>query len=132
MITVAESKDYPLLREIFTHEDVWWRIADGDPKGFEVPDWPIYLLARVDDKPAGIFVLHEAKDGTDSHIQILPEFRDLKYEIGAAVLKAAKKYTNRITTNIPKRFPNVHHYALKFGYEVLREDDENWYYQKEL
>lgn len=115
------------------HEDVWWRISDDEnPEDFEVPPGLIYLLAEVEGKPAGIFVIHEPADGSDSHIQILPEFRHLKYEIAEAVLREAGKYTPRITTDIPKAHPNVHHYALKNGYTVIGEDDENWYYEKVL
>jgi len=133
MLKVEESKDYPLLKTIFTHADIWWRIAgDEDPEALEIPPEMIYLLATVDDKPAGIFVLHEAVSGTDSHVQILPEFRRYKYRMGAAFLRKAAEFTDRITTDIPKNHPNVHQYALRNGYNVLREDDESWYYEKEL
>lgn len=133
MVSVERSYDYPLLRTIFVDEDVWWRIADDErPEDFEVPEGMIYLLARVEGKPAGVFVIHEPVDGSDSHIQILPEFRQFKYEIGAAVLREAAEYTPRITTDIPKAHPNVHHYALKNDYTVIGEDENNWYYERRL
>ncbi len=130
---IEVSTDYPLLKSIFTHPDIWWRIGGDDkPEDFEVPRDCTYLLARVNDEPAGIFVLHELKDGTDSHIQILPEFRKYKKEIGEACLQKASEFVSYITTDIPKEHPNVHAYAIKNGYEVIREDDECWYYRKQL
>lgn len=133
MVTVEDSRDFDALKAIFTHPDVWWRIGGDDkPEDFEPPRDCTYLLAKANGLPAGVFVLHEIKDGTDSHIQILPEFRKFKAEIGEACLRKASEYVSYITTDIPKEHPNVHQYALKNGYEVIGEDDQNWYYRKQL
>jgi hypothetical protein len=129
MITVSETDDRDLVKEIMTHEDIWWRIGGEDPDDFYPPADCIYLLARIDDVPAGLLVL---LPDFDSHFQLLPQFRDQKYAVGAAILAKAKEYTGRITTEIGKEHANVHHFALKNGYTVLKEDKDNWYYEKVL
>lgn len=130
MISVSETDDRDLVKEIMTHEDIWWRIADGeDPDDFYPPAEGIYLLARIDDVPAGLLVI---MPDFDSHFQLLPEFRSQKYEVGEMLLGFAGQFAGRITTEIGKEHPNVHYFALKNGYNVLREDEQNWYYEKIL
>jgi hypothetical protein len=131
MISVDETKDLGVVRDILVHEDIWWRIAGADDsvEDFTPPEDATYLLATIDDTPAGLLVI---LPNFDSHFQLLPEYRNQKYEVGAAVLAKAKEYTDRLTTDIGKDHPNVHHFALKNGYNVLREDADNWYYEKVL
>ena len=131
MITVSETDDRDLVKEIMTHEHIWWRIAgeDDDKDSFYPPSDAIYLLASIDDVPAGLLVI---LPDFDSHFQLLPEYRDQKYEVGAAILEKASEFCVRITTEIGKEHPNVHYFALKNGYTVLREDEQNWYYEKIL
>ena len=130
MIEVEETQDYELVKSILTDDDIWSRIADGEDKEtFSPPEEAKYILATVDDTAAGVFVI---MPDFDSHFQLLKEFRGDKYAVGDAVLAKAKEYATRITTEIGKNHPNVHHFALKNGYTVLSEDDKNWYYEKVL
>ena len=131
MIDVEETRDLDLVRDILVSDDIWWRIAGADVGigDFYPPEDIVYLLVRVDEEPAGLFII---KPDLDSHFQLLPQYRDQKYPIGAAVLSKAAEYTDRITTEISKEHPNVHYFALKNGYKLLKEDDTTWFYEKVL
>lgn len=129
---VEETTDYETVKEILTTPGIWEEIGGDDPETFEVPTTPVYLLGTVD-KPMGLFILHGDSEAMECHVQVLPEYRaEYSMAFGQKVVEMSKDYTKLLTAEIPKRFENVHQFALANGFEVTAEGVDSRFYERAL
>ena len=129
---VEPTTDYGAVKKILTSPGIWEEIGGVDPNTFEVPSEPVYLMGTVD-IPMGLFILHGDPEAMECHVQVLPEYREeYSMEFGQKVVEMSKDYTKKLTAEIPKRFENVHRFALANGFEVTSEDEDNRFYERVL
>jgi len=131
MISVERSRDMDLVKSIITREDIWKGVSSPgqDRDSFCPPYQPLYLIQRVNGIIAGLFMVLESGD---SHIIIFPEFQKMRLEIAKPTLVKAYEYFDILYATLSKKRRHVHRYALECGYKVVREDDENRYYEVNL
>lgn len=129
---VEATTDYQSVKDILTAPGIWEEIGGDDPEAFQVPSEPVYLIGTVD-KPMGVFVLHGDSEAMECHVNVLPAYRErYSVEFGQKVVQMSKAYTRKLTAEIPKRFENVHQFALANGFEVVSEDADNRHYERVL
>ena len=115
-ISAQEAKD-------ITDEELFSRIS-GD--NLELKDWnppsSWAYLGIFDDELIGYFMLHKENDNMLSiHINILKDHRKKGSDAMNSFLEVFKnefrEEIQKLTCRIPVVYPEVYHFALKFGFE---------------
>ena len=109
---------------ILKSKDIYRTICDdGSPsrEDMVIPDGWVNVVAYVDDKPAGCFVLHKQNCITmECHVQILAEYRHLSKEMSDAMLAWVWDNTpaQKLIANIPFDCENVKNFAEIMGFKI--------------
>lgn len=126
IVVVSECTDVDAIKDVFTHPEIWATIAEDNqyPEDFEVDlTKELYMACLVNGEIIGFYAFAVVNGiELDIHAQILPKFRK-KYSLasGKAILDwffhyAPEKY-QKLTAQIPFKYPNVKDFALRIGFQ---------------
>ncbi len=102
--------------------------TDGCPPadGFEPPidDSYLYVGGYVGGEIVAIMVYHDFRDGTELHIQVLPEHR-IKYALEFGERALLFRGNKPLYAVISDLYTNVLEYAKSFGFEVIESNESD-------
>ena len=125
---IKETKDIDAINTVLKNPVIYDTItSDNSPcsEHFLAPitDDYRYVLGSVNGDIIGLMVYHEYKDGEECQVQALPEYRK-KYaiEFGDKALGFRDK-SKPLYAEIPDYHKNVLSFAVKNGFEVIKQED---------
>jgi len=113
MNLLARTFDAEAIMEILEHPSIWENISDPG-QSFTLPttDEYHYLLGN-----GAVFILHPEGDDWEIHANVIPDRRDVAYEMGQEAIRYGFEVlgAKRIVASIPTEYKNVYNFALKSG-----------------
>jgi RimJ/RimL family protein N-acetyltransferase len=110
---LQRSTDAESIMYVLKHPAIWENIG-GTGDSFELPidDDHHYLINQ-----GAVIILHPEGDDWVIHVNIVPEFRHIAYELAMEALGYAFDIlgANRVIASIPKEHENVYRFSLKCG-----------------
>ena len=123
---VKETTNIDDIKTILCNPEIYECIATDESPSVDEFEPPfndcIYVGGYVGGEIVAIMIFHKFRDGSELHIQVLPEFR-YKYAVEFGYKGLMFRGEKPLYATIPDLYKNVLEYALSFGFEVIERID---------
>ncbi len=123
---VKETTNIDDIKAVLCHPAIYGCISSDDSPDsseFEPPitDEYLYVGGYVNGEIVSIMVYHDFRDGTELHIQVLPEHRS-RYALEFGERALLFRGNKPLYAVIPDTYNNVLEYAKSFGFDVIERN----------